>query len=115
MAQNKNAPDLDADMELALQEALENDLTSGDTGDMADVDLDSELSLDDFEAQVSKAAGELSEANQPVEPAVAVAAAAGTTAAAATASWPMCPWPAWAGRRTWRRPCPFCSTRAAAS
>ena len=59
MARNRNAADLDADMEMALQEALENDLVN----DEADVDLDNELSLDEFEEQVSKAADALSAGN----------------------------------------------------
>mgnify|MGYP000447857972 FL=1 len=54
MAVNKNAANLDRDMEAALEEALEAGL-----GD--DIELDDELSLDDFENQVRAAADELAE------------------------------------------------------
>ena len=54
MAVNKNAANLDRDMEAALEEALEAGL-----GD--DIELDDELSLDDFENQVRAAADELAD------------------------------------------------------
>ncbi len=54
MAVNKNAANIDQDMEAALEEALEAGLDD-------DLSLDDELSLDDFESQVAAAASELAE------------------------------------------------------
>ena len=95
MAQNKNAAEFDEDMELALQEALESDLAAdapdpAEAGDPVEagatdqdtVDLDSELSLDDFEAQVAKAADELGDVNT-------ASADAGTEASAPVAPAPI--------------------------
>ncbi|MEM8863713.1 MAG: hypothetical protein AAGD96_35840, partial [Chloroflexota bacterium] len=52
VAKKKNVSDFDLDMEKALQDALDSDLTN---------DLDTELSLDEYDMKVSEVADALSE------------------------------------------------------